>query len=80
MTSLGLSSKHTFFGFSSLTISHRFTTEFAFSPGAAPIIATWFDTPADSTGDHQVVAYYPETHAPSWGTAAPLAVEQTSHS
>jgi len=52
----------------------------AFSPGAAPIIATCFDTPADSTGDHQIVAYYLETHAPSWGTAAPLAVEQTSHS
>ncbi len=79
MTSLGLSSEHTFSGSSSLTTTHSFITRLAFSPEAAPIIATCFDTPADST-DHQIVAYYPETHAPSWGTAAPLAVAQISHS
>jgi len=80
MTSLGLSSEHTFSGSSSLTTTHWFTARLAFSPGAAPIIATCFDTPADSTGAHQIVAYYPETHAPSRGTAAPLAVDLTSHS
>ncbi len=80
MTSLDLSSEHTFSDSSSLTTTHWFTSRLAFSPGAAHIIATCFDTPAGSTGAHQIVAYYPETHAPSWGTAVRLAVEQTSQS